>query len=76
MSPSSATPACTLDALLAAWQADPATEPHTQALAAWWRQIDIWRAKGCLKFTQDMTPGAIIKPQYAIQRLYELTRQQ
>ena len=29
--------------------------------------------KDSLKFTQDMTPGAIIKPQYAIQRLYELT---
>ena len=27
--------------------------------------------KDSLKFTQDMTPGAIIKPQYAIQRLYE-----
>jgi acetolactate synthase-1/2/3 large subunit len=63
----------TLDALIAAWQAD-ATVPDTQALAAWWRHIDSWRAKDSLKFTQDMTPGAIIKPQYAIQRLYELTR--
>src|SRR5579863_3720127 len=62
-----------LDALLAAWKADPAT-PDTQAIAAWWRQIDQWRAKDSLKFTQDMTPGAIIKPQYAIRRLYELTR--
>ena len=63
----------TLDALIAAWKAD-ATTPDTQALAAWWRQIDAWREKDSLKFTQDMTPGAIIKPQYAIQRLYELTR--
>ena len=62
-----------LDALIAAWKADT-TAPDTQALAAWWRQIDAWRAKDSLKFTQDMTPGAIIKPQYAIQRLYELTR--
>ncbi len=62
-----------LDALIAAWEADGAV-PDTQALATWWRQIDVWREKDSLKFTQDMTRGAIIKPQYAIQRLYELTR--
>src|SRR5579871_1655214 len=62
-----------LEALVAGWKADTTT-PDTQALATWWRQIDTWRAKDSLKFTQDMTPGAIIKPQYAIQRLYELTR--
>ena len=62
-----------LDAMIAAWEAD-STVPDTQALASWWRQIDAWRAKESLKFTQDMTRGAIIKPQYAIQRLYELTR--
>jgi acetolactate synthase-1/2/3 large subunit len=62
-----------LEALIAAWEADSAL-PDTQAIAAWWRQIDTWREKASLKFTQDMTPGAVIKPQYAIQRLYELTR--
>ena len=31
-------------------------------------------AKDSLKFTQDMAKGAVIKPQYAIQRLYEITR--
>ena len=66
-------PGRALDALIAAWKADR-TASDTQALAAWWRQIDAWREKDSLKFTQDMTPGAIIKPQYAIQRLYELTR--
>lgn len=64
---------CALMALLAAWQADR-TPVDSQALTAWWRTIDIWRAKNSLKFTQDMKPGAIIKPQYAIQRLYEMTR--
>jgi acetolactate synthase-1/2/3 large subunit len=63
----------TLEALLAAWQADP-TQSDRQALTTWWRQIDGWRAKDSLKFTQDMKSGAIIKPQYAIRRLYELTR--
>jgi acetolactate synthase I/II/III large subunit len=62
-----------IDALLAAWQASeiPTDRP---ALATWWRQIDTWRGKDSLKFTQDMKRGGIIKPQYAIQRLYEITR--
>jgi acetolactate synthase-1/2/3 large subunit len=62
-----------IDALLAAWKADT-TQVDTPALTAWWRQIDGWRDKKCLDFTQDMTPGSIIRPQYAIQRLYEITR--
>ena len=46
---------------------------HTdrKALDKWWRQIDEWRAVDCLKFKQSKEP---IKPQYAIKRLYELTR--
>lgn len=63
-----------IEGLLQAWQADSA-RPDTQALAAWWRQIDAWRAKQCLRFKQDFAPSAVIKPQYAIQRLYELTRE-
>ncbi len=42
-----------------------------KALKAWWKQIDEWRAKDCLKYTQK---GDVIKPQYAIQRLYEATK--
>ncbi len=62
-----------LEALIAEWNASPA-KSDSQAIAAWWRQIDGWRAKDSLKFTQDMAKGAVIKPQYAIQRLYEITR--
>jgi acetolactate synthase-1/2/3 large subunit len=62
-----------IDALLSAWKADT-TPVDTAALTTWWRQIDEWRDKKCLAYTQDMTPGAIIRPQYAIQRLYEITR--
>jgi acetolactate synthase I/II/III large subunit len=62
-----------LEALVAAWDASDAPTDKT-ALTAWWRQIDEWKAKKCLKFTQDMSPGGIIKPQYAIQRLFEITR--
>ena len=64
----------TLQALVAAWK-DDAAQTDTQALADWWRQIDVWREKDSLGFTQDMTPGAVIKPQYAIRRLYEITRE-
>jgi acetolactate synthase I/II/III large subunit len=62
-----------LSALVSAWQAsDEPTDPV--ALASWWRQIDEWRAKDSLKFTQDMARGGVIKPQYAIQRLFEITQ--
>ncbi len=66
--------AAVLRALLAAWKADT-QKPHTQAIAEWWRQIDIWRGKECLRFTQSMEKGAVIKPQYAIQRLYEISQE-
>jgi acetolactate synthase I/II/III large subunit len=62
-----------LNALLAAWQNDDEA-PDTAALASWWRQIDAWRGKDSLKFAQDMRRGSIIKPQYAIQRLFEITQ--
>jgi len=62
-----------LDALMEAWNEDT-TPVDTKALATWWRQIDVWREKKSLGFVQDMTKGAIIKPQYAIQRLFEITR--
>jgi acetolactate synthase-1/2/3 large subunit len=63
-----------LTALLEGWNRDSATH-DTKALAQWWRCIDAWRGKQSLRFTQDMSAGAIIKPQHAIRRLYELTRQ-
>jgi acetolactate synthase-1/2/3 large subunit len=41
------------------------------ALAEWWTQIGRWRAKNCLAYKQN---GHGIKPQYAIDRLYQLTK--
>ncbi len=41
------------------------------ALASWWKQIDKWRARKSLNFKNSDT---IIKPQYALQRLYDLTK--
>ena len=56
--------------LLNAWKQKKVTT-NSKALASWWRKIDGWRAKDCLKFEQS---ESVIKPQYAIRRLYELTR--
>jgi acetolactate synthase I/II/III large subunit len=41
------------------------------ALASWWKEIEKWRAKDSLSFKNSNT---LIKPQFAIDRLYELTR--
>ena len=41
------------------------------ALASWWHKIDTWRKVDCLKYQQT---GNVIKPQYALERLRELTR--
>jgi acetolactate synthase-1/2/3 large subunit len=40
-------------------------------LRPWWAQIDKWRARKSFAYPQSKS---IIKPQYAIQRLYELTK--
>ena len=42
-----------------------------QDIGAWWNQIEQWRARKSLAFKNSHT---IIKPQYAIDRLYELTK--
>ena len=63
-----------LSALLAAWTQNT-TPPDRAALAAWWREIETWRARDCLRYSQATAPGAIIKPQHAIRRLYEITRE-
>jgi acetolactate synthase-1/2/3 large subunit len=41
------------------------------ALAAWWKQIEQWRGKKSLAFKNSDT---VIKPQYAVDRLFALTK--
>jgi acetolactate synthase-1/2/3 large subunit len=60
-----------LEDMLKIWKAKQ-LRVNEKAVKAWWVQIDQWRAKDCLHFVQN---GKVIKPQYAIQRLYEMTRQ-
>ncbi|TVR98874.1 MAG: acetolactate synthase 3 large subunit [Rhodospirillales bacterium] len=59
-----------LDAMLREWKAQR-YQADRAALAGWWDQINTWRDRNCLAFQQE---GEIIKPQYAIKRLFELTR--
>ncbi len=42
-----------------------------KSLDSWWKQIDGWRARDCLKYKKN---ADVIMPQYAIERLYELTK--
>jgi acetolactate synthase-1/2/3 large subunit len=62
-----------LRALIDAWRADEAPQDRRE-LAAWWRRIEEWRALKSLRFTQEMSPDAVIKPQHAVQRLWEICR--
>jgi acetolactate synthase I/II/III large subunit len=59
-----------LDDIIALWKRR-AVKPDGKAIAAWWQQIDKWRARDCLRYKKTTD---IIKPQYAIQRLYEMTK--
>jgi acetolactate synthase I/II/III large subunit len=59
-----------LGEMLRLWRGKPPQIDKT-AFAAWWDQIGKWRAKKSLAFHNSKD---IIKPQYAIQRLFELTR--
>jgi acetolactate synthase-1/2/3 large subunit len=46
-------------------------KPEAVALNTWWTQIELWRSKDCLKYNQS---GSIIKPQYVVEKLWEVTR--
>jgi len=47
-------------------------EKHNkQKISKWWQQIQKWRTKQSLNFINSDT---VIKPQHAVQRLYELTK--
>ena len=58
-----------LDELLKQLQ-ESKTRPDAEALKTWWTQIETWRGRDCLKYDRS---SAIIKPQYVIEKLYEVT---
>ncbi len=59
-----------LDDMVRLWRSG-GHKADKKALDAWWAQIGKWRAKNSLAYRNS---NEIIKPQYAIQRLYELTK--
>jgi len=59
-----------LEDMLRIWKSK-ANKPDKAAMADWWKQIDTWRAKKSLNYKASKD---VIKPQYAVQRLYELTK--
>ena len=46
-------------------------KPDSAALAPWWKQIEEWRSRNSLSFKNSLE---VIKPQYVVQKLYEITR--
>ena len=46
-------------------------KPDSKAVGAWWKQIEEWRSKDCLKYKMG---GDIIKPQYVVEKLWEVTK--
>ncbi len=46
-------------------------EMDEKALDEWWKQIDLWRERDCLKFNRE---SDIIKPQLVVEKLYDVTK--
>jgi len=59
-----------LEDIVRLWRAE-AHQSDPKALKAWWAQIDQWRARKSFSYKKSPTT---IKPQYAVERLYELTK--
>src|SRR5262245_6119694 len=62
--------AYTLEEMLRIWKAK-APPVDKAAQKAWWKQIDGWRAKKSLSYKKSRD---VIMPQYAVERLFELTK--
>ncbi|MCV2880890.1 acetolactate synthase 3 large subunit [Actibacterium sp. XHP0104] len=59
-----------LEDLLRVWKSR-GRKTNKEGLAKWWKKIDDWKAVSCLTYRNSDT---VIKPQYALQRLEELTK--
>jgi acetolactate synthase-1/2/3 large subunit len=59
-----------LEDMVRLWRAE-AARPDAAALKSWWEKIEHWRARNSFGFRNSRE---VIKPQYAIQRLYELAK--
>ena len=59
-----------LEDMIKIWKAKQ-PKVDQKALKAWWAQIEEWRKRDCLRYRPS---SEIIKPQYALERLYALTK--
>ena len=57
-----------LDEMLKLLEAEPG-KPAKSQTADWWKEVEGWRAKRCMKYTMN----DVIMPQYVIEKLYEVT---
>ena len=60
-----------LQEMLAQLDAAPNASTNPQAMASWWKQINEWCKKDCLKYEET---DQVIKPQYVIEKLWEVTK--
>ena len=45
--------------------------PDKESLAEWWKQIEEWRSRDCLKYKHS---DEVIKPQFVVEKLWEITK--
>ncbi|MRD45747.1 acetolactate synthase 3 catalytic subunit [Caenimonas koreensis] len=51
---------------------ESSARPDPASLAEWWKTIEAWRGKECLKY--DRGNKDVIKPQHVVETLYEMTK--
>jgi acetolactate synthase-1/2/3 large subunit len=56
---------------LDAIEAASPSKPNAPALANWWKQIEEWRGRDCLKYP---TSDTVIKPQSVVRKVWEITK--
>ena len=61
-----------LEDMVRLWRAGDGSQ-HKAELSEWWAQIGIWKSRKSLDYKENKD---VIMPQYAIERLYELTKNQ
>ena len=59
-----------MEDMIRLWRAHSA-KPDKGSIGKWWEEIERWKARNCLAYKQSRD---VIMPQYAIERLYELTK--
>ena len=59
-----------VDQMISVWKKNK-YKLDQQSLDQWWKKINKWKEVDCLSYNTDSKQ---IKPQYAVQRLYELTK--